>query len=90
MIKCKEGKVRLKGSVADLLVDYTCITRTLKEMLIEDGIPTDGAAKMLEESHRIGTLTNEELNKEIGEKLWQVLEKAQEELRKEMVEEDAE
>ena len=88
MIKVKDNKVTVKGLAPDLLADYTLITRSLVDALQRTNLTKEDAEKMVAEAHRIGCMTEEELDLELKEKLWKILERAQEELRKEWVEEN--
>lgn len=89
MIKAKKGNIKFNGLSVELMAEYTGITRGLIQALIEKrGCTREEAVEAVAEAHRIGSMTKEEINKELSEKLWNVLEMAQEELRKEWVEEN--
>ncbi len=88
MIKTNKGKLTFKGSIPEILTDYSIVTKSLVKMLMENGCSVEDAKNIVAESHRVGTLTEEEVDLEVKDALWNVLERAQEELRKESVEEN--
>lgn len=67
MIRCENGKVELKGSTVDISADLSSIINTFEKHLIDKGYSKEDADKRIEESVRIGLLSDEELDKETGE-----------------------
>ena len=68
MIKANKGKVKLNGSIGDLLTEYTFATRALIEALAEDGFPREVALDAVAEAYRVGTLTEQEVAEEAMKK----------------------
>ena len=69
MIKVEKGKFEVKGTIVDLLFEYSAITKKLKELFPED------AEKTLREAFRIGMLSEEELHEEFKNALFNLLDR---------------
>lgn len=61
MIKTKKGKTKFTGTGSELMVDFTIITKSIKEMLIEEGISEKDARFMLQTSFELGMKPAEEV-----------------------------
>ena len=64
MIKANKKEVKLKGFGPDLLDEYAKVTRSLIATFQEQGISKEFALDMVAEAHRVGTLTEQELEEE--------------------------
>lgn len=66
MIKVNKRGVKVKGFGPELLDEYANVTRSLIATFQEQGISKEFALDVVAESHRVGTLTEQELEKETG------------------------
>ena len=69
MIECDHENLEVKGTMVDLLSEYSAITKKLKELFPED------AEKTLREAFRIGMLSKEELDEEFKSALFDLLDR---------------
>ena len=76
MIKASKRKVVAKGSGVELMKEYAHITRSLIDAIAESGAPREVALQMVAEAHRIGSLTEQEVNEEVSEAMRKCLMKA--------------
>ena len=53
MIETDKGIIRIEGSGADILADYSVITLQLKKILVENGFTEEEAKKQLQENFDI-------------------------------------
>ena len=65
MIKSNKRRTMAKGNGKVLLVDYANITRSLIDAFVESGVSREAALKMVAEAHRVGTLTEQEVDNEV-------------------------
>lgn len=65
MIKAKEGKFTAKGKANVLLAEYSVITEGMINTLVKSGLEREKAIIAVAESHRIGTLTKQELDEKV-------------------------
>lgn len=77
MITVDRSNVHLKGSVPMLLTEITMACKTLKEIIIEDGIGEDKAKEHLQRSLNMAFMSQEELDREtvkvMVERIWKGL-----------------
>ena len=66
MIKSKKERFRAKGNIPEIMAEYSIITTGVINTLVDSGFEREEAVKAVEESHRIGTLTKQELEKEVN------------------------
>lgn len=88
MIKTRNGKVRVKGELCEIMADYSLITGRLVKLFEKEGFSKDTAVEMVQDAHKHGLMTPMEIRKEIIEKIGKVLSEisimSEEELRKEI------
>lgn len=63
MIKCENGTTEINGSVTELMVDYTLITRMLIESFTKK-YGEDEAKKRVKRAHSLGLMSETELDAE--------------------------
>lgn len=63
MIKCENGTTEINGSVTELMVDYTLITRMLIESFTKK-YGEDEAKKRIERAYGLGFMSEAELDAE--------------------------
>ena len=68
MIKTKHGETEFKGTKHELIADLSCIVDGLYNLLIEE-MSQEEAEKIIREGVEFGFKDNEELSKELNEKL---------------------
>ena len=68
MIKTKHGETEFKGTKHELIADLSCIVDGLYNLLIEE-MSQEEAEKLIREGVEFGFKDNEELSKELDEKL---------------------
>lgn len=72
MIKFENGLVNISGKGIDILSEYAVITHEIKEMFVKNGGEEEEVKEQLRHSFEYGLMNEEELDKEIKEKLKQV------------------
>ena len=72
MIKFENGLVNISGKGIDILSEYAVITHEIKEMFAKNGGEEKEIKEQLRHSFEYGLMNEEELDKEIKEKLKQV------------------
>jgi hypothetical protein len=65
MINAKNKKVSMKGHPVDLLTDFSHITNSLKNALVESGISEEDANDMLDKAYNLGKMSEDEVKKEL-------------------------
>lgn len=69
MIKFENGLVKISGKGIDILSEYAVITHEIKEMFVKDGGKEEEVKEQLRHSFEHGLMNEEELDKEIKEKV---------------------
>lgn len=69
MIKAENGSVHIKGSAADILVDYSMVTESMLGALTDAGATKERAAEDLKRAFDIGMMSREERRDEIRKKI---------------------
>lgn len=69
MIKTKHGETEFKGTKHELMADLSCIVDGLYNGILIEEMSQEEAEKSIRESVEFGFKNNEELSKEINEKL---------------------
>lgn len=64
MIKCKNGKTKLNGTLPELMSDLTVIVSALKDAMSKQGIPEEVAMSVMDNAYRRGKMTSEEILEE--------------------------
>lgn len=72
MIKFENGLVNISGKGIDILSEYAVITHEIKKMFAKNGGEEKEIKEQLRHSFEYGLMNEEELDKEIKEKLKQV------------------
>lgn len=70
MIKTKKGTTTFKGTTAEILDDYRCITKYIVRTLeSEEGLKREEAVELVKKVQAHGLMTDEELNKCMEEEM---------------------
>ena len=69
MIKTKNGKTEFKGTKHELIADLSCIVDGLYHGILIEEMSKEEAEKLIREGVEFGFKDNEELSKELDEKL---------------------
>lgn len=64
MIKAKKKKVSIKGYSLELTLEFSNITKALKESFVENGLSEEEAMDVLNRAFRLGTMSEEEVREE--------------------------
>lgn len=73
MIKAKNDNVKLKGNAPELLTEYTLITKSLIDAIMNSEGDENFAREVVAEAYRHGTMPEEEVKKEIEKKVAMIL-----------------
>lgn len=68
MIKVKKDRVRFKGSIAEICAEVTILCMNLRKSFSEE-LPEEIVKELIIKAVNLGLKTEEEINKEISEKL---------------------
>ena len=63
MIKSERGKVNVRGSVAEILADFTAVIRAIRDMLMED-LTEEEAREEIAFCQELAFKTDEEIKEE--------------------------
>ena len=69
MIKTKHGETEFKGTKHELIADLSCIVDGLYNGILIEEMSQEEAEKLIREGVELGFKDNEELSKELDEKL---------------------
>lgn len=83
MIKSERGKVNVRGSVAEILADFTAVIRAIRDMLMED-LTEEEAREEIAFCQELAFKTDEEI-KEETEKTKAMIEQAKAEFELERI-----
>lgn len=64
MIKSERGKVNVRGSVAEILADFTAVIRAIRDMLMED-LTEEEAREEIADCQELALKSDEEIKEEI-------------------------
>lgn len=64
MIKSERGKVNVRGSVAEILADFTAVIKVVKDMLMEI-MPEEEAREEIADCQELALKSDEEIKEEI-------------------------
>ena len=79
MIKTRKGNVKIKGGASEILADFCCITRGIKESLMQCGHGQDEAVDRLRKAFDRATASEKEILEQIAETIVKLLEEESEE-----------
>lgn len=89
MIKVKNGKCILKGSIFELTNEYGVITKAMAKMMDEKGVSREITKKLLTDIVEDEFLTEEEIKQKLLSKTSKMIEDISEKLREMYVKEGA-
>lgn len=75
MINSKFGEITLRGSEAELMADYSCIIRSLKEILTER-VGEEKAEEMMKDAAERAELSDGEIEAQVLDRIMGSLERA--------------
>lgn len=75
MITANKGEIRLTGTEAELLTDYACIIRGLREALTKNH-GEEETEKALQEAIRRSNMTTDELREEVHAEMCSIISEA--------------
>ena len=76
MIKCDKGEVELNGSGMTFLAEIACIISAVKETIVEHGIPSDEADRIINKVVKSGLQLKKEEQSDTSDELAEKLAKA--------------
>lgn len=69
MIKTDKGQIEMRGDIASILADVAVISSTVRDTLVEDGMPKETAEGKIIDIVKRGFMSEEELSKAIEDKI---------------------
>ncbi len=73
MIKTDKGQTEISGDIPSVLADIGVISKVVKDILIENGIPEDEAKEKIIDMVKKGFMSNEEIAKAVEDKITSLL-----------------
>lgn len=69
MIKAKNGAVKVRGTIGDLLVDYMCISKSVLQTLTANGFTREETIAEMKRVQEHALMTEEEILEEVRKEM---------------------
>lgn len=69
MIKTDKGQIEIEGNIASVIADVGVISNTVRDTLVENGMPKEMAEERIIDIVKKGFMSEEEIAKVIEEKI---------------------
>lgn len=73
MIKTDKGQIEIEGNIASVIADVGVISNTVRETLVENGMPKEMAEERIIDIVKKGFMSEEEIAKTIEDKITSLL-----------------
>lgn len=73
MIKTDKGQTEISGDIPSMLADIGVVSKVVKDILVENGIPEDKAKEKIIDMVKKGFMSEEEIAKAIEDKITSLL-----------------
>ena len=69
MIKTDKGQIEIEGNIASVIADVGVISNTVRDTLVENGMPKEMAEERIIDIVKKGFMSEEEITKVIADKI---------------------
>ena len=73
MIKTDKGQIEIEGNIASVIADVGVISNTVRDTLVENGMPKEMAEERIIDIVKKGFMSGEEIAKAIKDKITSIL-----------------